>query len=219
MGIDTLSELGERLWNFEGKKWLVVKFIEFQYGELSADCRGHNPVFVSLTKHRLEVMAGENGRFNKVQQIKGIQQTPIGAKTGQDRTGQGQDKEGGCKGEGKPKAAAPVIPLLLQTPAFLEAWGRWLDHLKQKHKPPTTHAVDLQLKKCEGWGEVRSVKALNYSIEKNWQGIYEQHENTNGQNRIQPRSRFADRNKGTLNEGQGHVYAEFMERQNAATKA
>jgi uncharacterized phage protein (TIGR02220 family) len=100
MGIDNLSELGERLWNFDGKKWLVVKFIEFQYGELSSDCRGHNPVFVSLTKHRLEVVAGENGRFNKVQQIKGIQKTPIGAKTGQDRTGQGQDKVGGCKGEG-----------------------------------------------------------------------------------------------------------------------
>ena len=39
------------------------------------------------------------------------------------------------------------------------------------------------------------------------------------QNTSGNRSRFADRNKGTLNEGQGHVYAEFMERQNAATKA
>jgi hypothetical protein len=125
-------------------------------------------------------------------------------------------KVGGCKGEGKPKASSPVIPLLLQTPAFLEAWERWLDHLRQKHKPPTTHATDLQLKKCESWGEKRAITALNYSIEKNWQGIYEEH--TNGQNRSQPRSRFADRNKGTLNEGQGHVYAEFMERQNAAPK-
>ena len=38
------------------------------------------------------------------------------------------------------------------------------------------------------------------------------------QNTSGNRSRFADRNKGTLNEGQGHVYAEFMERQNAAAK-
>ena len=43
--------------------------------------------------------------------------------------------------------------------------------------------------------------------------------NPNIQNRSQPRSRFADRNKGTLNEGQGHVYAEFMARQEAEQAA
>jgi len=100
MGIDTLSELGERLWNFDDKKWLIVKFIEFQYGEISHDCRGHNPVFASLTKHGLEVVIGASGKKNTVQQIKGMQPHSIEAKTGQDidRTMTGQ--VGGCKGEG-----------------------------------------------------------------------------------------------------------------------
>ena len=51
-----------------------------------------------------------------------------------------------------------------------------------------------------------------------WKINAQKYGNTNNQNRNQPRSRFADRNKGTLNEGQGRVYAEFMERQNAAQK-
>ena len=74
--------------------------------------------------------------------------------------------------------SAPVIPLLLQTPAFQEAWGRWNDHLRQKRKPATYHALDLQLKKLEGWGEKRAIAAINNSIMGNWQGIFE--EKTNG---------------------------------------
>jgi len=54
MGMDTLSELGERLTMLECGKWLIVKFIPFQYGELSRDCKAHNPVFASLEKHGLK---------------------------------------------------------------------------------------------------------------------------------------------------------------------
>ena len=49
--IDTLSKLGERVTQIDGGKYFILKFIEFQYGELSTDCKGHNPVFASLKKH------------------------------------------------------------------------------------------------------------------------------------------------------------------------
>ena len=73
-----------------------------------------------------------------------------------------------------------VIPLLLQTSAFQEAWARWNDHLRQKRKPATSHALDLQLKKLEGWGEKRAIAAINNSIMGNWQGIFEEKTNANG---------------------------------------
>lgn len=36
-----------------GDKWVIVKFINFQYGKLSQDCKPHRPVFAALEKHGL----------------------------------------------------------------------------------------------------------------------------------------------------------------------
>jgi uncharacterized phage protein (TIGR02220 family) len=96
MGMDTLSEIGDRVKTLDNRKILLVKFVEFQYGELSIDCRGHNPVFTSLQKHGLELVSGANGKKNTVQQIKGIHTHSLGSRTGQDRTGQ---DNGDSKGE------------------------------------------------------------------------------------------------------------------------
>ena len=52
--IDTLSKLGDRACDLGGGKWFIPKFIGFQYGELSKDCKAHNPVFASIKKHGLE---------------------------------------------------------------------------------------------------------------------------------------------------------------------
>jgi hypothetical protein len=50
----TLSDVfGDRVRLLDCGKWLVVKFIAFQYGELSHDCKAHNPVFASLEKHKV----------------------------------------------------------------------------------------------------------------------------------------------------------------------
>jgi hypothetical protein len=86
--------------------------------------------------------------------------------------------------------AVEVIPDGLNTEAFKEAWGRWHEHLKSKRKPATPHARELQLKKLSSIGETRAVAALNFSIEKNWQGIYEESRTGGGQTN-QPNSRNA----------------------------
>lgn len=49
-----LEELGERIFPLDNGKIWVWKFIQFQYGEISEDCRAHNPVFKSIEKHDLE---------------------------------------------------------------------------------------------------------------------------------------------------------------------
>ena len=49
--INTLSKFGERLVLLECKKWFIPKFINFQYGRLSSECKAHKPIFTSLQKH------------------------------------------------------------------------------------------------------------------------------------------------------------------------
>jgi len=52
--MDTLSDLGDRVVKLSCEKWIVTKFIPYQYGNLSRECKAHNPVFQSLLKHGLE---------------------------------------------------------------------------------------------------------------------------------------------------------------------
>ena len=52
--INTLSKFGNRLVKLPCGKFFIPKFIEFQYGTLSKDCKAHNPIFISLEKHGLK---------------------------------------------------------------------------------------------------------------------------------------------------------------------
>ena len=56
---------------------------------------------------------------------------------------------------------------------FISAWNKWHEHLKQKRKPATVHARDLQLAKLSKLGSKKAIDAINHSIEHNWQGIFE----------------------------------------------
>lgn len=61
----------------------------------------------------------------------------------------------------------------LNTPEFKAAWQRWHEHLKQKRKPATVHARDLQLAKLSKMGVQKAIATLQHCIEHNWQGIYD----------------------------------------------
>ena len=74
--MDTLSELGERIIELPCQKFFVPKFIEFQYGELSAECKAHNPVFASLRKHGIERVS--NGYSYPLRKGKGTGQRQEG---------------------------------------------------------------------------------------------------------------------------------------------
>ena len=52
--MDTLLEFGERVVKLPCGKWFIPKFIDFQYGKLSEDCKAHNPVFASLAKNGIQ---------------------------------------------------------------------------------------------------------------------------------------------------------------------
>lgn len=74
------------------------------------------------------------------------------------------------------------VPEKLNTPEFKESWKMWLEHLKQKRKPATLHAQDLQLAKLSKMEIGVAIKTVKHCIEKNWQGIYEDTTGTNAGN-------------------------------------
>jgi len=54
MGMNTFTELGERVEKLECGKLHIVKFVEFQVGTPSLDCKAHNPIFQSWDKHKIK---------------------------------------------------------------------------------------------------------------------------------------------------------------------
>lgn len=105
--IDTLSELGDRVVKLECGKWHIPKFIPFQYGELSEDCKAHNPVFASLKKH-----------FPK-----GIQRVSIPPKTGQ-----GLDKDKDKTGGVGDKPTLESVKLCCQKTGVPDSDAEWFWH-------------------------------------------------------------------------------------------
>lgn len=49
--LDTLSAFGDRVVEINCGKFFIPKFIPFQYGTISRECKAHRPVFQSLEKH------------------------------------------------------------------------------------------------------------------------------------------------------------------------
>lgn len=65
------------------------------------------------------------------------------------------------------------LPLLLQTPEFLQAWRRWLKYLGERRKVPTLSTVESQLRRCEKMGEESAIAAIESSITNGWMGLFE----------------------------------------------
>jgi hypothetical protein len=55
---DDLKVFGERIQMMKGGKVFVVKFVEFQYGELSDQCRPHHAIFKALKRHGIGYAKG-----------------------------------------------------------------------------------------------------------------------------------------------------------------
>ena len=81
-----------------GKKWLVVPFVGFQYGELNSENRVHNSVITRLEKYGIKGLGSPLQRAKDKDKDKDI------------------DKD-------KDKDAKIEIPESLNTPDFLKAWA------------------------------------------------------------------------------------------------
>ena len=109
--MDSLSVFGDRVVKLSGEKFFIPKFIEFQYGNLSEDCRAHGPVFASLRKHGL----------HRVSEGYGYPQYITGQGQGQDRDKEEPSKARGTREEFSAYAVSLGLP---------EADGHFLhDHM------------------------------------------------------------------------------------------
>ncbi len=86
-----------------------------------------------------------------------------------------------CSGEGKERKEGKgkdrrvnTIDLPYQSEEFKEAWLEWRIHRKEKKKPLTPSTMKMQLKKLASVGEIRAIRMISYSIEKGWEGLFEE---------------------------------------------
>ncbi|KKU53559.1 MAG: hypothetical protein UX75_C0036G0034 [Candidatus Moranbacteria bacterium GW2011_GWE2_47_10] len=77
------------------------------------------------------------------------------------------------KEEAKKHDVVFEIPEELNTPDFLKTWQDWQEHLKEKNAKTTNSAFKKQLEKLSIFGLKKALHTINFCIEKNWQGIYE----------------------------------------------
>ena len=57
--IEKMPELESRVSEIAEGKFMICKFIDFQHGKLSRDCKAHNPAWQSLEKHGMLDSKGE----------------------------------------------------------------------------------------------------------------------------------------------------------------
>lgn len=99
-----------------------------------------------------------------------------------------------AKAEGRKKKGISVeIPDGLKSDQFLHAWCEWQDYRRQaKLKSLTPIGSAKQLKALEAMGTERAIAAINFSIQQNYQGIFEP--NGNGRGRQQADDLHAKKN-------------------------
>jgi hypothetical protein len=86
-----------------------------------------------------------------------------------------------CSGEGKERkegkgkdSRVTAVDLPFESEDFAEAWNDWVVYRKEKKKKLTPSTIKMQLKKLGSVGEIRAIRMIAYSIEKGWEGLFEE---------------------------------------------
>lgn len=97
-----------------------------------------------------------------------------------ERKGKGKEREE----EGNKDSATPAgvslqlaleesFPVNLETDAFRQAWGEWLEYRRERrltiYKP---RSVSAQIKELSEWGEAAAITSIRDSIRQQWQGLF-----------------------------------------------
>lgn len=73
------------------------------------------------------------------------------------------------------------LPAALRDPRFEKLWKYWLDYRREeKLELVTQRAGDMKLKTLADWGPSRACRAIEYSIEREWLGIFEEDQGPRG---------------------------------------
>jgi hypothetical protein len=164
---DFFNQCDGRIKIIQGGYWWLTKFVDFQYGTLSENCKPHTKVFEALRKYDLLK------RVNKGY--------PKGTSTLEDKE-EDKDKE---EEEEKEKDVKIIFPF--STEKFEDAWGEWkaykLSQHAFKYKTAKTEQTALnELLKLSKGKEFTALEIIQRSIANGWKGFFEIKPNNNGQN-------------------------------------
>ena len=84
----------------------------------------------------------------------------------------GEGKEGKGRKEGRVEEIEIDLPF--ESEDFAEAWNDWVVYRKEKKKKLTPSTIKMRLKKLASVGEFRAIRMISYSIEKGWEGLFEE---------------------------------------------
>lgn len=88
------------------------------------------------------------------------------------------EREDECEG---PKAHEPeIIPAGMSLELF-QAIKRWEQYRREKRNTLTPSGRVAFVKKCEAWGDLRAIAAIDHSIAQGWTGCFEPKQNGTGQ--------------------------------------
>jgi hypothetical protein len=151
---DFLISCDGRVKLIQGEYWWITRFVEFQYGTLSENCKPHIPVINLLRKYQL---------FERVS--KGY---PKGIETLEEKE---QEKE---KEKEKEKEEAEIVEIFypFNSPNFLNAWNTWMDYRKEIKKPyKSKKSEQAALKQLSEFDEPFSIQLIERSIAGGYQGL------------------------------------------------
>lgn len=138
---DFAKKMGSKLLILNDGKWLLTKFIEFQYGELSATCRPHIAVLKLIERYS---SIGYPPLRDRV--------SDRVSDTLQDKdTDKDKEKDKDKEPDSIHREAVRTIPQELEKlgKSFRDAWVKWIDELADRGfgKAPTMQQCDAHLRK------------------------------------------------------------------------
>jgi len=159
-----MGALGDRVQVMANGDILVVDFIEFQYGNLGESSSVHKGVRKCLESHDLSYPFISLNKALPNPSVRTKDKVKVKAKA----KAKVKDKD-----KGEPKPVIPEIPTSLDTPEFRTTWADWVQHRLEKKKPLKPTTIKKQFCELEKMGVTRAIAAIDYSILRSWEGIFE----------------------------------------------
>lgn len=159
-----------------GKKWFIVDFIDFQYGELKSNNNAHSSVISILKRFLLwDIYLNRNNLAPHEPLM-----SPWAGALDMDMD-MDMEKKGDARGKQKPEEPTFHGDHLFLNPDFMCAWEEWVKFRNTTKPKLTSHAKALnfaELKRLAGDSVGLATKIVNKSIERGWKGFFALTENT-----------------------------------------
>ena len=136
----------------DGKKWFIIPFIQFQYGELNPANRAHKSVLDILKNNSIKPL---------IYTLQGCKDMDMDMDM--DKVKERKKEKKNYKIELPPK---------LDTPEFKKTWDAWVQFRIEKKAKLTPSTIKVQLKKLSKLPVETTILMINQSIEQGWQGIF-----------------------------------------------